>query len=76
MFQSEALHTKDLVSAALSTIALIVSLFTFALNYRFARNAAVLGRKPVLVFEYDGNVGWLLKNVGCGSPKFCPRVTD
>jgi hypothetical protein len=66
MLQSEPLQTKDIVSAILSATALMVSLFTFELNYRFARRAAVLGRKPVLVFEYDGKVGWVLKNVGAG----------
>lgn len=66
MFQSEQLQPKDIISAILSATALIVSLFTFVLNYRFARRSAILGRKPVLVFEYDGNIGWTLKNVGAG----------
>jgi hypothetical protein len=54
------------ISAALSLVALCVSLFTFMLGYRLTRRLAILGRKPVLVFEYDGEVGWILKNVGAG----------
>ena len=61
-----SLETKDLVSATLSSTALLVSLVTFALSYRHSRRSAVLTRKPVLVFEYDGDVGWVLRNVGAG----------
>ena len=57
-------ETKDLVTAALSSTALLLSVVTFALNYRQSRRSAVLTRKPVLVFEYDGNSGWILRNVG------------
>lgn len=60
------LEPKDIISAALSVTALIVSVLAFALNYRHARRASVLARKPVLVFEYDGDRGWALKNVGSG----------
>jgi hypothetical protein len=59
-------ETKDLVSAALSSTALLVSVVTFALNYLHSRKSAVRARKPVLVFEYDGDVGWVLRNVGAG----------
>lgn len=61
-----ALDTKDLVMAALSSTALLVSVVTFALNYRHSRRNAILARKPVLVFEYDGESGWILRNVGVG----------
>jgi len=60
------LEPKDLISATLSSTALLVSVVTFALNYRHTRKSAVLTRKPVLVFEYDGEQGWLLRNVGAG----------
>jgi len=60
------LEAKDIISATLSVTALFVSALAFALNYRHTRRAAVLGRKPVLVFEYDGNRGWVLRNVGSG----------
>src|ERR1041384_6175962 len=60
------LETKDLITATLSSTALLVSVVTFALNYRHTRGSAVLARKPVLIFEYDGELGWVLRNVGAG----------
>jgi len=60
------LETKDVISAALSSTALVVSLITFALNYRYTRQSAVMARKPVLIFEYNGELGWILRNVGAG----------
>lgn len=63
-----ALETKDLITAALSLTALLLSLVTFALNYRQSRRSTVTTRKPILVFEYDGGIGWILRNVGAGPP--------
>jgi hypothetical protein len=60
------IETKDLVTAVLSSTALLVSVVTFALNYRQSQRSALLARKPVLVFEYEGNIGWTLRNVGAG----------
>ena len=60
------LATNDLITATLSTMALVVSLVAFALNYRHTRHSAVSARKPVLIFEYDGELGWILRNVGAG----------
>lgn len=60
------LGAKDLIPAVLSLAALVVSMVTFALSYRYTRQSAVLARKPVLIFEYDGGVGWTLRNVGAG----------
>jgi hypothetical protein len=56
------METRD----ALSAIALVVSLVTFGLNYLHSRRSLVLTRRPVMIFEYDGNRGWLLRNVGSG----------
>jgi hypothetical protein len=61
-----AFEAKDLIATALSSTALLVSVVTFALNYRHTRRSAVLARKPVLIFEYDGESGWVLRNVGVG----------
>src|SRR6266404_1422855 len=61
-----AIETRDLVTAALSSTALLLSVVTFALNYRQSRRNAIVSRKPVLVFEYDGDNGWALRNVGAG----------
>ena len=60
------MEPKDKLLIALSSTALAVSLFTFWLNYRHARQVTVRGRKPVLVFLYDGTRGWILRNVGNG----------
>jgi hypothetical protein len=60
------IEMKDPVTAALSSTALLLSAVTFGLNYRRSRRSAVLARKPVLVFEYDGDTGWNLLNVGAG----------
>lgn len=60
------MEPKGIMTTALSATALIVSVLTFALNYRHNRRAVVLSRKPVLVFAYDGRRGWVLKNVGSG----------
>ena len=54
------------VSNVLATVAVLVSLFTFVLSHWHDRRMAILGRRPVLVFEYDGNRGWILRNVGSG----------
>jgi hypothetical protein len=53
------------MSLALSIVALVVSILTFALNFRAGRLAERRGRMPVLVFEWQSN-GWVLNNVGSG----------
>lgn len=60
------LELKDVISSIFAVSALGVSLFSLFLNQRLAQRTLVLGRKPVLVFEYDGRRGWLLRNVGAG----------
>jgi hypothetical protein len=66
MWRTTMIETKDVISLTLSSAALGVSIFTFALQYRHARRAAVVARKPVLIFVYDGKRGWVLRNVGSG----------
>jgi hypothetical protein len=56
----------NVITVALSLTALVLSAVTFTLNYQQSRRSAVLTRKPVLVFEYDGDSGWILRNVGAG----------
>jgi hypothetical protein len=60
------MKTADIATLTLSAIAVAVALTTFVLNYRIARRAVVLARKPVLVFVYDATRGWVLRNVGGG----------
>ena len=59
-------EVKDLATITLSSVAFVVSTVAFVLNYRHTRRSAALARKPVLVFEYDGNYGWALRNIGVG----------
>jgi hypothetical protein len=62
----DTLQLTDIISAILASTALLVSLVTFGLNYRHNRNLAALSRRPMLVFEYDDKVGWVIRNVGYG----------
>jgi len=53
---------KQYVSAA----ALVVSIGSCTLSYNLSRQSAVTSVLPVLVFQYDRNSGWSLRNVGSG----------
>ncbi|MFE3258547.1 hypothetical protein [Nocardia sp. NPDC059229] len=55
-----------MVTAILSSAAFALALVSFLLNYRSARASDRRARMPVLVFVYDEESGWLLKNVGNG----------
>jgi hypothetical protein len=50
----------------LSVIAIALSAVTFVLAYRAGQAADRRSRIPVLVFVYDEDRGWLLRNVGNG----------
>ncbi|HZC99842.1 MAG TPA: hypothetical protein VFA46_06520 [Actinomycetes bacterium] len=55
-----------MLTTGLAVAALVISLITFVLSYRATTAAERRSRLPVLVFVYDGNRGWLLRNVGNG----------
>lgn len=57
---------SEFASLIVSVAAVLVSAVSFLLNYLSAARVASLGRKPVLVFEYDGASGWMIRNVGNG----------
>ncbi|ADG14250.1 hypothetical protein BC1002_0142 [Paraburkholderia atlantica] len=57
---------KDPAALVLSALALAFSVFSLWFNFRSSLHAAMLSRKPVLVFEYDGREGWILRNIGNG----------
>lgn len=61
-----AIEAKDLTAIVVSLAAFTFSVVTFGLNYQQSQRGAVLARKPVLVFEYEGDNGWILRNVGAG----------
>jgi hypothetical protein len=50
----------------LSIVALMVSVLSWVFSYRAGQLAEKRSRMPVLVFEYDGSRGWVLRNVGNG----------
>lgn len=50
----------------LAAIAIVVSLCTFGLSFWFTWRSSVTAKRPVLVFVYQGNTGWLLRNIGGG----------
>ena len=57
----------DLISPAISTIALVVSVIVFVDNRRHQAIAARLARQPALVFVWDPpNARWMLSNIGNG----------
>ena len=50
----------------ISVLALFVSIGSFGLSYNLSRESAVTAIKPVLVFQFDDENGWSVKNVGNG----------
>lgn len=55
-----------MLANALAAVALILSAVAFGLTQRLASAADRRSRIPVLVFVYDSNGHWLLRNVGNG----------
>ena len=56
----------EALALTVSGSALALSAFALWLGTREARTAERRGRMPILVFQYDGARGWLLRNVGNG----------
>lgn len=56
----------DAVSFLVSACAVALSGFSLWIGTRHERSAEQRSRMPVLVFQYDGRRGWLLRNVGNG----------
>jgi hypothetical protein len=55
-----------MLANGLAVAALVISVITFVLSYRATTAAERRSRLPVLVFVYDGDRAWLLRNVGNG----------
>src|SRR5262245_55869944 len=49
-----------------SVVALVVSVGSFGLSYNLSRQSAITSVRPVLVFQFDVNNGWSVRNVGNG----------
>lgn len=54
------------LKTVLSATAILVSVFTFGLSFWFTWRSSVAAKRPVLVFVYDGQTGWILRNIGGG----------
>ncbi len=50
----------------LAAVAILVSVCTFGLSFWFTWRASIAVKRPVLVFVYDGSIGWLVRNIGGG----------
>lgn len=50
----------------LSLIAIIVALISLTVSTWSGLRAIIVGMRPVLVFEYDSDEGWVLYNIGNG----------
>src|SRR4051812_9001936 len=50
----------------ISIIAIVVSAISFLISFWHTRKASVSGRMPVLVFVYDVDDGWVIRNIGNG----------
>ena len=51
---------------AVSDLMAALALFVSVASFFFAWRADVISRRPVLVILYDGDRGWVLRNVGNG----------
>jgi hypothetical protein len=50
----------------LAVVAIVVSLASFMISFAWSRQSTIAGRRPILVFVYDGMRGWTIRNVGNG----------
>ena len=49
-----------------SIAALLVSIISFGLTYSLSTQSAITSVRPVLIFEYNQQDGWYVRNVGNG----------
>ena len=56
----------NVVTLIVSGLAVAISALSLWIGSRHQRSSDQSGRMPVLVFQYDGRSGWLLRNVGNG----------
>jgi hypothetical protein len=54
------------VQMAISFTALLVAVVSFVLTYLLNRQGAVTSKQPIIVFEFDPQVGWRIRNIGKG----------
>lgn len=54
------------IQVVFSAVAILVSVTSLAINFWNARRSAIVAGKPVLVFDFEGESGWVMRNVGNG----------
>jgi hypothetical protein len=59
-------NSIDMISDVLAVLALLLSVATFVFTQRFAQASERRSRIPVLVFTYNSDGHWVLRNVGNG----------
>lgn len=58
--------TPDDIKTLISSVAVLVSVTALVISLFTTRRAAIAGRRPVLVFDYDSDIGWRVRNIGSG----------
>lgn len=58
--------TPDDIKTLISGVAVLVSITALVISLFTTRRAAIAGRRPVLVFDYDSTIGWRVRNIGSG----------
>jgi hypothetical protein len=54
------------IKTVVSVVALVVSVMALVISMIATGRTAVAGRRPVLIFDYDSERGWRIRNVGNG----------
>jgi len=60
------LQSTQIIAVGIASLALVFSIVSFTLSYLRGQRSSIRDVKPVLAFEYNGNVGWILRNIGNG----------
>src|SRR5688500_15333335 len=58
--------TAENIKALVAVLAVFVSITSLVISIYVSRRSTVVGRRPVLVFDYDGVIGWRVRNIGVG----------
>jgi hypothetical protein len=58
--------SADDIKTLLTAVAIVVSVASFVVSFISSRRAVIAGRRPILVFVYEGTTGWIARNLGNG----------
>lgn len=54
------------IKTLLSVFAILISVITFVVSFLHTWRTSVAAKRPVLVFVYDQEKGWIVRNIGNG----------